>query len=139
MIRDFLVSWKKFICETLNLSRESGITSCKIKPCHLVKQFQLRLAGNGWNQFLLIWSGKRFLSFKLFTAYPREKSCLPSWFNNIDEITFANIFHSEYQQAAGYCETPDFFFWAIFLVNSPPSLTTLRFPHSSLMSKHKSR
>ena len=26
-IRDFLVSWKTFICETLNLTRESWITS----------------------------------------------------------------------------------------------------------------
>ena len=34
----------------------------------------------------------------------------------------------------GYCKTSDFFFWLIFLVSSPPSLTTTRFPHSSSMN-----
>ena len=32
-IRDFLVSWKIFVLETLNLTRESRITSRYFKPC----------------------------------------------------------------------------------------------------------
>ena len=47
----FLVSWKIFIYETLNLSRESRITGRKFKLCYMVKQFQLRLAGIGWKRF----------------------------------------------------------------------------------------
>ena len=33
-----------------------------------------------------------------------------------------------------YCETSDFFFWLIFPVSFPPSLTTMRLPHSSSMN-----
>ena len=34
-----------------------------------------------------------------------------------------------------YCETPDFFFWLIFLLSSRPSLTTIRYPlHNSSMN-----
>ena len=33
-----------------------------------------------------------------------------------------------------YCKTSDFFFWLIFLGSSPPSLTTMRFSHSSSMN-----
>ena len=32
------------------------------------------------------------------------------------------------------CKTPGFFFLLIFLVSSPPSTNTLRFPHSSRMN-----
>ena len=31
----------------------------------------------------------------------------------------------------GYCKMSDFFLWVIFLVSSPSSLTTMRFPYSS--------
>ena len=34
----------------------------------------------------------------------------------------------------GYCKTSDFFFCLIFPVSSPPSLTTMRFAHSSSMN-----
>ena len=34
----------------------------------------------------------------------------------------------------GYCKTSDFFIWIIFLVSSPPSLTSMRFPHSLSMN-----
>ena len=33
----------------------------------------------------------------------------------------------------GYCKTYDFI-WLIFLVSSPPSFATMRFPHSSPMN-----
>ena len=33
-----------------------------------------------------------------------------------------------------YCKTTDFFFWLIFRVGSPPSLTAMRFSHSLSMN-----
>ena len=101
---------------------------------YMVEQFQSRLVGIGPKRFLFIWSVKIFLSFKLFTTDPQEKSGLPNWFTIlymvIEEI-LSPTFVTEWT-STGYCKTSDFFFWLGSLVNSPPSLTTLRFPHSSL-------
>ena len=46
----------------------------------MVQQILSRLARILYRRFLLIWSEN---IFKLFIAYPQEKSCLPSWFTMI--------------------------------------------------------
>ena len=33
----------------------------------------------------------------------------------------------------GYCKKAKFLFWLLFIVGSPPSLATMKFPHSSFM------
>ena len=47
-----------------------------------------------------------------------------------EEILSPTTFITEWT-SIDYCKTSDFFFWLIFLVSSPPSLTTVRLPHSS--------
>ena len=85
----------------------------------------------------------------------QEKPCLPNWFPiNIplvtEEILPPTTFVNEWT-SIGYCKTPDFFLannssmfftiidltfsWLIIPVCSSPLLTTMRFPHSSSMSK----
>ena len=49
-----------------------------------------------------------------------------------EEILSPATFITEWT-SIGYCETSKFF-WLIFLVSSPPSLPTMRFPHSSSMT-----
>ena len=75
------------------------------------------------------WIKKGSLSFKLLTSHPQETSCLPNWFTIlymvIEEI-LSPTFVTEWT-SIGYCEMSDFFLWLIFLVSSPPSLTTLGF------------
>ena len=107
----------------------------------MVEQFQPRLLNIGSKRFLFIWLEKSFLSFKLFLLgskkNSREKSCLPSWFTiNIlhgyptESILLPAKFLTEWTFLE-YCKTSNFFFWLIFLASSPPSLTAVRFPHSS--------
>ena len=83
-------------------------------------------------------------TFPVFHIYlvvkkSQEKPCLPNWFPiNIplvtEEILSPTTFVTEWT-SIGYCKTSDFF-WLIFPVRSSPSLTTLRFPHSSSMNKN---
>ena len=61
---------------------------------------------------------------------------MPNWFTilyMVIEKILSPTFATEWT-STGYCETHDFFFWLISLVSSPPSRTTLRFPHFSLMN-----
>ena len=65
------------------------------------------------------------------------KPCLPNWFTKIfhrvtEEILLPKTFFTEWI-SIGYCKKSDFF-WLIFSVSSLPSLTSMRFPHSSSMS-----
>ena len=48
-----------------------------------------------------------------------------------DTLSPINLSQSGYLQA---CKTPGFFFLLIFLVSSPSSMNTLRFPHFSCMN-----
>ena len=78
---------------------------------------------------------KSFLSFKLFTTDPQEKSYLPNRLTMlymVIEKILPPTFVTEWTPT-DYCEMSDFFFWLIFLVSPPPSMTSLRFPHSSCM------
>ena len=50
------------------------------------------------------------------------------------EILSSAAFVTYWALIINYCETPDFFFWLIYIVSSPPSLTTMRFSHSSSMN-----
>ena len=82
-------------------------------------------------------------TFPVFHIYlvvkkSQEKPCLPNWFPiNIplvtEEIFSPTTLVTEWT-SIGYCKTSDFF-WLIFPVRSSPSLTTMRFPHSSSMNK----
>ena len=83
---------------------------------------------------------KTFPVFHIYLVVKKsqEKPCLPNWFPiNIplvtEEILSPTTFVTEWT-SIGYCKTSDFF-WLIFPVRSSPSLTTMRFPHSSSMSK----
>ena len=55
------------------------------------------------------------------------------WRNNLTHITFSQSGHTE------ACKTSDFFLLLILLLSSPPSLTNLRFPHSTSMNTSLSK
>ena len=83
---------------------------------------------------------KTFPVFHIYLVVKKsqEKPCLPNWFPiNIplvtEEIFSPTTLVTEWT-SIGYCKTSDFF-WLIFPVRSSPSLTTMRFPHSSSMNK----
>ena len=106
----------------------------------MVEQLQSHQAGIGSKRFPFIWSGKNFPSFKLFLLAIKKKKkkkwqekCLPNWFTiNIPHWHRINTL-AEWI-SIGYCKTSDFFISLIFLVSSPPSLTTMRSPDSSSMN-----
>ena len=50
-----------------------------------------------------------------------------------EEILSPTTFATEWTSMS-YCKTSHFFFWLIVLVSSSPSLTSMRFPHSSSMN-----
>ena len=52
----------------------------KLFQFYMGEQFQSRLVRIRLKQLFFIWSKKIFLSFKLFTTDPQEKSCLRNWF-----------------------------------------------------------
>ena len=83
---------------------------------------------------------KTFPVFHIYLVVKKsqEKPCLPNWFPiNIplvtEEILSPTTFVTEWT-SIGYCKTSDFF-WLIFPIRSSPSLTTMRFRHSSSMNK----
>ena len=104
----------------------------------MVGQFQSWLVKIGSKRFLLIWLEKHFLSFKLLTTDTQGKSCLPNWFTIfhmvIEEMQSPAEFVRQ-RTSIDYCKMFDFFFWLVFLLSSPPSLTSMRFSHSSSMNK----
>ena len=127
-------SWKNFLflvalycfIKLFNLYYSRVKATCKAK-FYMVKQFQIFLAKIGSKRFLFIWSEKKFPPFKLF-ATGSLRSCLPNWFT---------LFHMVIQYpwtSTGCCKTFNFFFWLIFLVSSPPSLTPMRLSHSYPMN-----
>ena len=77
--------------------------------------------------FLFIRSGKSSL---LIYLLPTHKKC-----NNKKNDTYLNLIYSIRQRVDIYrlvkLLTTSFYYLLLFLVNYPPSTTTLRFPHSS--------
>ena len=75
-------------------------------------------------------------SYLLGIKKSQVKSCLPNCFTiNIPHVTEEILSPTTFVTKwafIGYCKT-SVFFLLIFSVSSPPSLTTMRFPHSSLM------
>ena len=94
--------------------------------CDMIRSQQLKNVLSLHNYFihsihsqgiLFIWSEKSFLSFKLFTTAPQEKSCLRNWFTIFhvvtEEILSPTVFVTQWT-STDYCKTSDFFFWLIF-------------------------
>ena len=82
---------------------------------------------------------KTFPVFHIYSVVKKsqEKSCLPNCFTiNIPQVTEEILSPTTFVTKwtfIGYCKTSAFF-WLIFSVSSPPSLTTIRFSHSSSMN-----
>ena len=84
---------------------------------------------------VFVWSEKKFSSFltKRKTSYLTDSQysiCLLKKYSCLQ--------HLEQNKHIKTCKTPDFFFWLIFIISSPPSMTTLRFLDSSLMNTNLS-
>ena len=105
----------------------------------MVKQLKSRLARIGWKRFLFIWLEKYFLSFKFYLVVKKskEKSCLLNLSHQIFHRLLKKCFRLQHLSLSGhllgYCKTSDFF-WLIFLVSFPPSLSTMRLPHFSSLN-----
>ena len=82
---------------------------------------------------------KTFPVFHIYSVVKKsqEKSCLPNCFTiNIPQVTEEILSPTTFVTKwtfIGYCKMSAFF-WLIFSVNSPPSLTTMRFSYSTLMN-----
>ena len=89
-----------------------------------------------WVKAIFIHLIRKKVSFMLFTTDPQEKTCLPNWFTIFDMVIekYSRLQHLSQSEHLQACKTSDFFFWLKFLVISPPSLTTLRFPHTLSMN-----
>ena len=104
----------------------------------MVEQLQSRLAKIGSKRSIHL-IRKTFPVFHIYSVVKKsqEKSCLPNCFTiNIPQVTEEILSPTTFVTKwtfIGYCKTSAFF-WLIFSVSSPPSLTTMRFPHSSLMN-----
>ena len=82
-------------------------------------------------------------TFPVFYIYlivkkSQEKPCVPNWFPINIQLVTEEIFSPTTLvtgwASISYCKTSDFF-WLIFQVSSPPSLSTMRFPLSSSVNK----
>ena len=104
----------------------------------MVEQLQSRLAKIGSKRSIHL-IRKTFPVFHIYSVVKKsqEKSCLPNCFTiNIPQVTEELLSPTTFVTKwtfIGYCKT-SVFFLLIFSVSSPPSLTTMRFPHSSLMN-----
>ena len=104
----------------------------------MVEQLQSRLAKIGSKRSIHL-IRKTFPVFHIYSVVKKsqEKSCLPNCFTiNIPQVTEEILSPTTFVTKwtfIGYCKTSAFF-WLIFSVSSPPSLTTMRFPHSSSMN-----
>ena len=101
----------------------------------MVEQLQLRLAKIGSKRSIHL-IRKTFPVFHIYSVVKKsqEKSCLPNCFTiNIPQVTEEILSPATFVTKwtfIGYDKT-SVFFWLIFSVSSPPSLTAMRFPHSS--------
>ena len=104
----------------------------------MVEHLHSRLAKIGSKRSInLIRKNISCFSYLFDSKKSPEKSCLPNYFTiNIPQVTEEILSPTTFVTKwtfKGYCKTCAFF-WLIFSVSSPPSLTTIRFPHSSLMN-----
>ena len=90
---------------------------------------------------------KMCLSMKTFMCNKQHLSNIGSWIHEKVKQNWGRVeknlcfrknrvFHMIIEEillptSIGYCKISDFFLWVIFLVSSPSSLTTMRFPYSS--------
>ena len=85
----------------------------------------------------MIFSSDQKNIFFFSYLFGSKKSCLPNCFTiNIPQVTEEILSLTTFVTKwifIGFCKTSTFF-WQIFSVSSLPSLTTVRFPHSSLMN-----
>ena len=101
----------------------------------MVEQLQSRLGRITSTWFLFIWSEKTFPVLRIYAVLKKsqEKSCLPNYFIiNIPQgywrnTLACNICH--WVDIYRLCKTSDL----SWLISFSPSLTTMRFPHSSSM------
>ena len=104
----------------------------------MVEQLQLCLAKIGSKQSIQLII-KTFPVYYIYSVVKKsqEKSCLPNCFTiNIPQVTEEILSPTTFVSKwtfIGYCKTSAVF-WLLFSAGSPPSLTTMRFPHSSLMN-----
>ena len=96
-------------------------------------------------QFLIIWSEKRFLPFKLYTTYLQEKSNYKKSYAYLTYSQYSTCLlkkypylqHSSESKVLQACKMPDVFFWLIFLVSSPPPMTNFHILHpQTLLLEH---
>ena len=135
--------WKIFCRSTLFYLINSFTTELRYLRFSMVKQLQPCLA--------------RIVSKRcLFTFNQKNVTCLSRYLlgvkknhrkNHLYLTNSKKVFHIVIREifwpptfatewtSIGYCKTSNFFLWSIFLLSSPPSLTIMRFRHSSSMNK----
>ena len=88
---------------------------------------------------------KRFLPFKLYTTYLQEKSNYKKSYAYLTYSQYSTCLlkkypylqHSSESKDLQACKMPDVFFWLIFLVSSPPSMTNFHILHpQTLLLEH---
>ena len=104
----------------------------------MVVQLHSHLAKIGSKQSIhLIRKNISCFSYLFGSKKSQEKSCLPNCFTiNIPQVTEDILSPTTFVtkwRFIGYDKT-SVFFWLIISVSSPPSLITMRFPHSSLIN-----
>ena len=104
----------------------------------MVVQLHSRLAKIGSKRSIhLIRKNISCFSYLFGSKKSQEKSCLLNCFTiNIPQVTEEILSPATFVTKwtfIGYDKT-SVFFWLIFSVSSPPSLITMRFPHSSLIN-----
>ena len=103
----------------------------------MVEQLQSRLAKIGSKRSIHL-IRKTFPVYHIYSAVKKsqEKSCLRNCFTiNVLQVTEETLSPTTFLTEwtfIGYCKTSAF--RLIFSVSSPPSLTTMKFPYSSLMN-----
>ena len=81
--------------------------------------------------FLFMRFRKSFSSFQFIYYLPTKNNVI----NHKKNHAYLNLLYINYHRVDIYrLATSDFFFLLIFLFSSPPSMITLRFPHSSSMN-----
>ena len=104
----------------------------------MVVQLHSRLVKIGSKRSIhLIRKNISCFSYLFGSKKSQEKSCLLNCFTiNIPQVTEEILSPATFVTKwtfIGYDKT-SVFFWLIFSVSSPPSLITMRFPHSSLIN-----
>ena len=101
----------------------------------MVEQLQPRLAKIVSKRSIQL-IRKNISCFSYLFGSKKSQDLLNSFTINIPQVTEEILSPTTFVTKltfVGYCKTPAFF-WLIFSVSSPPSLTTTRFPHSSSMN-----